>query len=180
VWGRSLHSGEKKAGMERLLVTMSLIAAGLVLPVFAEAAFDYCVEAEAIARNSDVRAFPKSVVLGRGGTLSLPFEIPSSTDIRVWVRARAVTHSNNALYLSINRMDESDEAIWDIPVTPVLRWQRATRRGNEGAFYLATQINWPGTMAHGRTPFISWDVSPRLRLMQYACAISSYPNRLNV
>lgn len=129
---------------------MLLIAAGLVLPASAEAAFDYCVEAEAIARNSDVRAFPKSVVLGRGGTLSLPFEILSSTDIRVWVRARAVTHSNNALYLSINRMDASDEAIWDIPVTPVLRWQRATRRGNEGAFYLATQINWPGTMAHGR------------------------------
>jgi len=108
-----------------------------------------CIEAKNGIHFGAVKTYPKSVVMYPNGILRIPFSIPKDDLIHVWVRARAPTLENNKIRLGIDVVPTSDAEIWDIPVTPVLRWQRAVLRGKKGTFYRADNQMWPKRLKAG-------------------------------
>lgn len=126
-----------------------------------------CVEAEAAMLNGVVQTWPGTketnggtAVLGAQGqgSLQMDFELFKTTNLTAWVRVRALTHANNALTVTL---DEDLDAgvdpdaglnaatVWDVPVSPVLRWQRVDLRGDGGTFWRAEQKEWPGSVGAG-------------------------------
>ncbi len=119
-------TGENTAGMQ--------VAHSAPTPVIAEvSALFACVEAEDGRRSgsSAVYAGPAhtvggTVVLGAlgAGTLEIPFKVPQTQPVTVWARVRAQTRSNDALRVAFSQDGPAAAALWEIPVSPVLRWQR--------------------------------------------------------
>ncbi len=110
-----------------------------------------CVEAEDAGTVGTVERWLTTVVPApsRAGGVRFAFTLPEPRAVSLWARVRAPTHSRNSLNVRFDGEDAGVEATWDIPVTPVLRWQRVTRRGPTGTFWRADQSTWPGALDAG-------------------------------
>lgn len=117
-----------------------------------------CFEAEQVERAGAVQEFrgspfgqERTVVLGEEGSglLRIAFEMAVARTVHIFIRVRAVTHGHNSLYAGLGTADMLPENIWDIPVTPVLRWQRLRLRGSAGTPYRADIDPWPGDLEVG-------------------------------
>ncbi|MGA9526114.1 MAG: LamG-like jellyroll fold domain-containing protein [Myxococcaceae bacterium] len=92
-----------------------------------------CVEAEEGRRSgvTAVYAGPAhtvggTVVLGAqgSGALEIPVDVPETQPVSVWARVRAQTRAHDALRVAFSQEGLAASTIWEIPVSPVLRWQR--------------------------------------------------------
>ncbi len=117
-----------------------------------------CFEAEELERRGEVRVFPGAaetkggtIVMARdgGGSVVLPITLDQPGQVRIWARVRAAMAGNNSLSVGLDALDSSEAGIWDVPVSPVLRFHRIERRGAAGTFYRADEPDWPGMLAAG-------------------------------
>ncbi len=139
-----------------------------------------CIEAEDAMLLGDVRTWPGTketvggtAVLGPMGTgsLAFDFELFKTTQLTAWARVRALTHANNSLTVQLGDGGTDAGDTWDIPVTPVLRWQRIDRRGDTGTFWRAEDLAWPGSVGAGTHQLVLTGAEPGVELD----AICLYP-----
>lgn len=85
-----------------------------------------------------------------GGRATIRFSLDEDREVSLWARVRAPTHSNNSLFVGLDGLDAdpADTTTWDIPVTPVLSWQRILLRG-EGEEWAPEDDAWPGMVTAG-------------------------------
>ncbi len=120
----------------------------------------FCVEIETQPIEGNGRIWPGDPTTEAGvmilepdnaGRVQLSFTLEVASEVELWARVRAQTHSNNSVFVGLDGLDAnpSNAASWDIPITPVLSWQRVLPRGASGEEWKPEDTTWPGSLDAG-------------------------------
>lgn len=118
-----------------------------------------CVEVESMPLEGGAVVWPGDVTTEDGvvildadnaGRATIRFSLDEAREVSLWARVRAPTHANNSVFVGLDELpvEPVDASSWDIPVTPVLSWQRIIPRGAGEEWRPADQA-WPGTVSAG-------------------------------